>query len=251
MPDLDTFLTVPETTPEPVEAPEPVAVETAPEPKGVESAPPAPELPPRGEDGKWVKREQPQPHMVPLEALLAEREKRQIAEAKAKEPKPDFWVDPDAAMDVRVQESEKRLLDEVDTRAEARARQLFLHYTEGAARGRYSDYDQVREVFAEEAGRNPVLATQLREAPDPAEFIYRQGKTALELRQVGGDLGAYRQRVEAEIRAKLEAEYTAKAARTASIPQSLNTEPSRGAGITGSNWNGPTPLEDILPNRRA
>ena len=106
-------------------------------------------------------------------------------------------------------------------------------------------------MFAEEAGRNPVLATQLREAPDPAEFIYRQGRTAMELRQVGGDLGAYRKRVEAEIRAKLEAEYAAKAARTASIPQSLNTEPSRGAGISGSGqWAGPTPIEDILPNRR-
>ena len=260
MPDLDSFLDVPESTDEPAPEPvaEPVAVETAPEePKGETSAPPARELPPRGEDGKWIKApEAPPPqqgHMVPLEALLAEREKRQAAErqAQSQQPKPDFWENPDAAVDARIEESKAAVLSEAEAIAEQRARQLFLNYTENAARGRYADYDAMREVFVQEAARNPALATDLRAAADPAEFIYRQGRTAAELREVGGDLSAYRKRIEAEIRQKVEQELAAKP-RAPVPPASLNTEPSRGAGITGNaNWAGPTPLEDILPNRRA
>ena len=248
--NLDEFFGTPEPTPEPVA--EPVAVEAPPVEvaKGVESAPPARELPPRGEDGKWVKSEQA--HMVPLEALLAEREKRQQAERAAAErtPKPDFWENPEAALEARIKASEAHLLEEIEPRAESRARELFLKYTEQSARSRYADYDQMRQVFAEEAQRNPVLATQLREAPDPAEFIYQQGRTSAELREVGGDLNSYRKRIEADVRQKIEREYAEKAALTASIPKSLNVESSKGAGVTGSAWSGPPPIDDILPFKR-
>ena len=141
-------------------------------------------------------------------------------------------------------------MEEIEPRAESRARELFLKYTEQSARSRYADYDQMRQVFAEEAQRNPVLATQLREAPDPAEFIYRQGRTSAELREVGGDLGSYRQRIEAEVRQRIEREYADKAALTASIPKSLNVESSKGAGVTGGAWAGPPPIDDILPFKR-
>ena len=262
MPDIDGFLDSIETAPAPEPAPEPVATETvAPATEGVIAEPPAAELPPRGEDGRWIKSEpaeppqRPQGHQVPLDALLAEREKRQaaeraLAEKTQAEPKPDFWENPEAAVAAQVKGVEQRILEESEVRAEARARQLFLSYTENAARGKYTDYDAMRSVFAEEAAKNPVLATQLREAPDPAEFIYRQGRTAAELREVGGDLGAYKQRLEEKIRAEVEAKYAAKAAKLGSVPQSLNSEPSKGAGITGAVWNGPTPLEDILPFKR-
>jgi len=259
MPDLDGFLSDSMTDPTPAPEPEPVAVEATPteEPKGVEGAPPARELPPRGEDGKWVKSEPPaapqqQSHMVPLEALLAEREKRQEAERKAAEVKPkvDFWENPEAAMQAALDAEREKLREEARGLATSEARSLFLQFTEADARSRYADYDQAREVFAEAAAKNPMLAAQLREAPNPAEFIYQQGKTQAELKAVGGNLADYRKRLEAELRQKLEAEYAAKAARTASVPLSLNSEPSKGAGITGAGWAGPTPIEDILPNRR-
>ena len=259
MPDLDGFLTEVVTDPEPAPEPEPVAVEAPPTEvaKGVEGAPPARELPPRGEDGKWVKSEPlaaptQQSHMVPLEALLAEREKRQEAERKAAEVKPkvDFWENPEEAMRVTLEAEREKLREEARGLATSEARSLFLQFTESEARGRYTDYDQMREVFAESAAKNPMLADQLRNAPNPAEFIYQQGKSQAELKAVGGNLADYRKRLEAELRQKLEAEYAAKATRTASVPQSLNSEPSKGAGITGAVWNGPTPIEDILPNRR-
>ena len=259
MSDFDQFLS--QTPSEPAPAPEPVpeapvAVEATPDPQATQGeigAPPAPELPPRGDDGRFQKRE----HVVPLEALLSERERRQAAEREAQElraktqPVPDVWENPAAFVEGKVKEVESRLLTEADKRAEVRARELFLSYTEGEARGRYTDYDQMREVFSQEVQRNPVLISQLASAPNPAEFIYQQGRIARELQQVGGNLSAYRQRIEAEVRAKLEAEYAAKPQRTAAVPQSLNSEPSRGAGIQGAVWNGPTPLEDILPTRRS
>jgi hypothetical protein len=222
--------------------------------KGETSAPPAPELPPRADDGKFQKREQ-QSHMVPLEALLAERERRQAAERLAEEhareeqeakPKPDFWDDPEAAVAAAVAAREAELL----AKADARSRENFLRFAENAAKGRYSDYDDMRAAFATELERNPALAQQWREAADPAEFIYQTGKAAKEMREVGGDLAAYRQRIEAEARQKWEREMQQKTARQDAIPQSLNTEPSRGAGIVGGSWTGPTPLEDILPRGR-
>lgn len=227
-----------------VEAPVVAAVEPV---KGETSAPPAPERE-RDDSGRFVKKHE-QEHMVPLSALMAERDRRQAAEALVPKappaPPPDIWEDPKAYIKAEVDSRESELL----AKAEVRARETFLRYTEGAARDRHADYDQARAAFIEEAQRNPVIASELRDAPDPGEFIYRQGKTAMEFKEVGGDLSAYRTRIETEIRQKVEKEVTERLSRNSHIPQSLNTEPSKGAGIVGATWTGPTPLEDILPTR--
>jgi hypothetical protein len=54
------------------------------------------------------------------------------------------------------------------------------------------------------------------------------------------DIGAYKAKMEAEIRAKLEAEY----AKRTPVPQSLNTIPS--PSTSTETWSGPPPLEAIL-----
>jgi hypothetical protein len=237
---------VAEAVPDKVEAKVETVVETKEEPKGEVAAPPAAERP-RDESGRFVK-QHTEDHMVPLSALLSERERRQAAEAKAAEvakPVPDIWEDPKAYLKAELDSRETELL----RKAEERARLTFFSYTEEAARSRHSDYDQVREAFAEEAQKNPAIASQLAQAPDPGEFIYRQGKTVLELKEVGGDLAAYRKRIENEVRQRVEKELAERLAKTSNIPQSLNTEPSKGAGVVGAAWAGPTPLEDILPKR--
>jgi hypothetical protein len=234
--------------PEPV-VETPPAVETAPVvetppvvEKGETGAPPAPERQ-RDDSGRFAKQED---HMVPLSALLSERERRQAAEAKLpKEPLPDIWEDPKAYIKAELDARETELL----TKAEVKGRETFLRYTEDAARSRYPDYEQMRTAFAKEAEKNPAVIGDLANAPDPGEYIYRQGKVINELQQVGGDLAAYRQRIEIEIRQKVEKELAERDAKLARIPQSLNTEPSKGAGVVGATWAGPTPLEDILPNR--
>lgn len=270
MPELDNFLSAiesstpaaepaptPDTGPETSTAPvETTTGKTVAEGE-ITGEPPAPQQDakteqPRDERGRWKKSEEDWEREVSgtRSAMLAEREKRQRLEqelrqreeAKAKEPKKDIWEDPDAYVEEKIRSKEGELL----TKAEGIARELFFKHTERLARGRHDDYDAVREVFAEEAQKNPILVTQLRESDDPAEFIYQHGRTALELREVGGDLAAYRKRVEQQVRAKLEKEYADKAHRTDSVPKSLNTEPSKGAGIQGQTWDGPTPLEDMV-----
>lgn len=242
------------------------AVAEAPEEKPAEGETdkgesPAPELPPRDERGRFAKTDESGSHQVPLEAMLHERERRQRAEreleefrkaqqkATEDEDAPDFFDDPKGAVTKTVQRELGSQREQLLTEAEARARALFFNYTERAARGRYNDYDAMREVFVEEAQRNPMLQAQLASSEDPGEFVYQQGRTIRELREVGGNLAAYRQRVEAEAFERFKAEQAAKKQRTANVPKSLNTEPSRGAGVEGGQWSGPTPLTDILPTK--
>lgn len=242
-----------ETPPPPAPAPEP---EPAPakveEPKGEsQDAPPASERP-RDASGKFVKKDDEAEHMVPLSALLSERERRQAAEAAAKaaKPAPDVWADPKAFVEHMLAEREPGLMQ----KAEETARMQFFTYTENLAKTRHANdplkYESARTAFSEAAQSNPAMQKQLREAPDPGEFIYQQGKIALELKEVGGDLSAYRTRIETEARQKWEKEAEERAKRNAGIPESLNSLPSKGAGVTGNPaWAGPTPDTNLFPER--
>jgi hypothetical protein len=224
-----------------------------------EDASPASELPQRDEKGRFTK-DEPASHQVPLEAMLHERERRQKAEreleelrnAQAKETDeeaPDFFDDPKKAVTSTVKRELQAERETLLTEAERRARELFFQYTERAARKQFPDYDEARAVFAEEVQRNPMLQQRLAQADDPASFVYEEGKTLRERREVGGTLTEYRKRVEAEAFERFKAEQSAKRNRTANVPKSLNTEPSKGAGVEGGQWAGPTPLFDILPNK--
>jgi hypothetical protein len=242
----------PPPAPEPVAEPAPVAVKPE-EPKGEKDASPASERP-RDENGRFKPRDDDEP-MVPLKAMLSERERRQAAEKaaealKAAQPAPDIWADPNAYIEHKLAEREPTIL----AKAEETARAQFFTYTENAARTRHASdsvkYDDARLAFSETAQNNPLMQQQLRAAPDPGEFIYQQGKIALELKEVGGDLSKYRERIETQARQKWEKEAEERTRRNANIPVSLNSEPSKGAGVTGNpGWAGPTSDSDIFPER--
>lgn len=242
-----------------VEAPPAPAptVETPPAPaeaKGeTKDATPAPERS-RDEQGRFTPKTDDE-HSVPLSALLSERERRQAAEKerdglKAAVPKPDVWADPEGYVKGVLAEQEPALM----AKATETARSQFFNYTESAARTRHATdevkYDDARAAFAEAAQNNPLMQQQLRDAPDPGEFIYSNGKTALELKAVGGDLSAYRKRIETEVTERLTREAAARETRNANIPVSLNSEPSKGAGVVGQGgFAGPTPDSELFPER--
>ncbi len=71
----------------------------------------------------------------------------------------------------------------------------------------------------------------------------------MQLKEVGGDLNAYRTRIETEVRQQMETEAAARKTRDDNIPVSLNSEPSKGAGVQGHSWGGPTPDENLFPER--
>lgn len=144
-----------------------------------EAAPPAAEAP----------KEVPQPSdHVPVRALQEERRKRQdlekqLAEMKQAQPaevRPNLFEDPDSwekALDARL---EQRL---ASVRQESE--QKFLTLVEQAAKARHADFDDVAMVFAQAAQVTPGLVEEARNAPDPAEFIYRAGLNLKRVQEAG------------------------------------------------------------------
>lgn len=226
-----------------------------PAPKPAEEAPkseePAAEEP-KGEEGQG---DEPEPtgeppapqdddkgQRVPLKALEDERRKRQelenrLAQLEQKEaPKaPDPIDDPEG---YQTYQDQKALNDRIELSMEF-AREL------------HEDFDDVYQVFIDEAATNPVLAQQAIQAKAPALHCYREGKRLMQMREIGDPLEYANKQVEAatselkaeiaELRKQLETNQ-----KRESIPQSLAGQ--RSVGQRG----GPTEptdasLSDLLP----
>lgn len=181
-----------------------------------------------------------------LKAAEEERRKRQELErelAQYRQPKQEkteekktFWDDPEGYFKSHEEKIAKR------------ETALTLNVSEKLARSRYKDFDEKVEVFAESLKSTPGLHAEWLASPDPAEFAYRHGARVKEIREVG-DIDKYREKIEKETRAKLEAEFKAKQEELekarAALPGSLSDV--RGASTQQKNvFTGPTPLEDIL-----
>ena len=214
-----------------------------------------------------------------LKALIGERKKRQETEQKLSErdkefadlrkeldqlkgrgqpqptqqaqpvAPPDPWLDPEGYARHIAIENDKRLFkDRVEISQEL-------------MRSKHDDYDDVEKVFRDECKTNPFLAQQLRASSFPAKFAYEQGKRLMALREIGDDPAAFKAKIEADIKAKLEAEKAtpppaappaAITAPVAHTPQPPPPPPSL-AGVTssaprkaGTKFEGPTPLDAIL-----
>lgn len=218
--------------------------ETAPEPtpepaKAAAPTPPAPAA------------EAPEDR-VPQAALLDERRKRQAYErevetlreqlARSKEPAKsatDIWSDPEAY----VSAAEKRAIAAAEARMADMVGNITANVSEQFARRQYPDYDAKREAFAQRLESDPVIRAEfnrhIADGGDLGEFVYR---TATRLQEMAdfNNIDAYRAKVEAEVRARLEAEY----AKRTPVPQSLNAIPS--PATSTEIWSGPPPLEAIL-----
>lgn len=170
-----------------------------------------------------------------LKAELARvRQKLREPEVRVEQQKPDFWADPDTAL-----QSVERGVDEKLTRFK-------LDWSEQAARNRYSDFDEKEAIFFQMVQENPILVHQMIAQVDPAEFVYKTAKTHQKLQQVG-DIDGYEAKIRADERAKVEASFNAKI--EAEIQKRLNVPKSlSNARATGGNAQVviDEPLEDIL-----
>lgn len=179
-----------------------------------------------------------------LAAAQEERRKRQAMEqelaalrqTKPAEPAKTFWDDPEAAL----------------KQHEAQTRQIVLttrlDTSEAIARQRYKDFDDNVAEFGNLMQTVPGVRDQWLAAADPAEFAYQVGKRQKELKSIG-NIEEYKQRIAAETRAALEAEYKAKEAQrqklAADLPGSLSDVRSSGTPARAV-FTGPTPLDTIL-----
>ena len=169
-----------------------------------------------------------------LEARLAELEKKK-AETKDDGTPKTFWDDPEGALAKHRQEMQQTVV------------QTKLATSEAIARSKYSDFDEKIADFGEILQQTPGLHIQWLQSPDPAEFAYKLGKNHLELKDAGS-IDALRQKIEKEVRLKLETEYKEKADKMVKERSAIPASLSDTSGKSGPRveYTGPTPLKDIL-----
>lgn len=201
-------------------------------------------------DLKAGKQQQPQPQKP---------QPRQIPE------RPDPFTDPDGARrwDDDRQTEREQAADQRDFENRCGLSESFMIEIKGEA-----DYREKEEAFGEAVKANPALSAQLRRSANPAKFAYEQGKKYLALKEIGDDPVAYRERLRAELEAELKAkggeggegekpdadqgeqptQPAPKPTLKAAIPQTLAKVVSAAAAPRepGKQWNGPTPLTDII-----
>jgi hypothetical protein len=159
------------------------------------------------------KRQEAQKTLTEREKLLAERDaelKELRARLAAPQPspqyqqppapqqpapqRPDPWTDPVGAMDFdRKQLESKQEFAIFETRLELSEELMSAK----------PDYADMKATFIEAANANPALAQQMVKHPMPARFVYEEGKRLAAMKEVGSDIGAYRKRLEDEVRAKV------------------------------------------------
>lgn len=211
---------------------------------------------PRGPDGKFLPKGEPEPPAVTASpaveepqldhaALIGERRRRQEAEQRIAEyearlaqqpqqPPPDFWEDPDQAFNHRL----NTVLPEITERIRSELRVERVKESAEEARSRYQDYDQTIDVFHQLASQNPALGQQMLMSRDPAEFAYKTAKTHQQVTQYGS--------IDALIEAEVAKRLTAQPAPTPAppIPDTL-ADAQSARGTSAEPFKVPT-LDDIL-----
>ena len=164
---------------------------------------------------------------------LDERRKRQALEQQLRAleeqqrasqvEKPDFWDDPDKAIDSRIAQIQQGYDQKYNALAE--------HFT----RSQHADYDEISDYFVEVlAPQNPALIDQARNQVNPFEFIYNATKAQKELAEVG-DINALKAKLRAEVEAEVKASMQAEADKLAKIPGSLAGQRGASAPPVGVN----------------
>jgi len=213
---------------------------------------------PRDEAGKFKAKGEkesasPAPVETPLDhkALVGERRRRQEAEARLaeieaertaepQEPAPSVFDDEDAAWNARLEQ----FLPIAEQRAMAKFEENMIARSANAARAKYDDFDDAREVFTQMAKDNPMLEQQLRQSDNPGEFAYKSAKHHMELQQYGGSVDAL---VEARVKAELEKQKPAEQPKAPDIPESLADAQS---SKTATAPTAPLSLDQILSGKR-
>ena len=253
MSDLNDFLkgnAEPEPVAEapPVETPEPAA-EAAPEPEAK-----ANDEPPASTDGRTVP-------LAALEKVRAERAdhkeraarfegenaelRRQLEEAKrgpAIQPQAPQPINPAENPEAFVERIQQVVLNERLNTSE-----LLLRKELGAEK-----VDAAIAEFQAAAKADPTLFPNLYSQPDPYAWMHKQVERIRAQAEIGDDPASYRAKIEAELRAKWEAEHGAppapRVSPAAGLAPSLANARSA-ASRSAPTFTGPTPLGDMFPAR--
>lgn len=279
--DLNAFLGGPSDAPE-APAPEPAP---KPEPDAKLDAKPAPER--DEDDDAALVPTSPDGRTVPLAALEAERQQRkdhkgradrlegEVAELRRQfeearkaaaappppQQPPQFQPPPLQPLTREdIERNPMALLERAQLVAEMQENKAWsdkLDLSEEALRDKLGDeaVDAIQADWKIMLAENPSLFTELRQQRSPYKFAAKKVEAWRAAKEVGDDPAAYRSKLEAELRAKWEAERAEPEPaqqRSGSMPRmapSLAT--ARSAAPRGSaGWNGPQSLDDILAGRK-
>lgn len=208
----------------------------------IESAPEAPEAAQEEEPQPEVEEQpvesepEPQPQMVPLSALQETRaevrELKQLLE-RANQPEPEKapeFLDPEGSQFLAQQ-------------MQAMGRHMRAELSETKARMQHGD---AAVDAALQAAREANAVDQFMGKPDAWGDLVKWHKREQVAKEVGDDPDAYRARIEAEVRKKVEAEMVAKQAVAAQpAPSMAGATSATATGAPQQNWS-PTPLSDLL-----
>ncbi len=192
--------------------------------------------------------EEPESKSVPIQALMAEREKRQALELqiansnKDRKPAPDIFEDQEAYT--------KHFQQQIDNdRFNDRANQSEFY----AQREYGADNLALKlETFKELKTSNPALEAQVLNAVSPyheiVDIVNKHEKME-KMQNIDEWEAKTKAEIEAKVRAEIKAEIEGKAnadkSLRDSIPTSLVDEPSKGT-INKPTWTGPSALDQIL-----
>lgn len=179
-------------------------------------------------------------HKRQQEAQRAEEAERRYKELEAyvrqqqggqQAKKPDFWEDPEGALNRYAQGLESQMW------------KRFSDMSEDMMRSSHADYDETIGHFSEMVKANPALVNQLRQSSNPAKFAYevaKKDRTAAQLSDPN-----YLETLKAQWREEFLAEQKASVEQTiqkTTLPGTLST--ARAAG--GSKRAGHESLEEIM-----
>lgn len=215
------------------EQPEPVA-EVEAEPVAEEAE--APEQP--AEAAPEVETPAPEPQMVPVGVVQGLRDEIRALKSQmpkpAEAPAPDFYADPQAA----VQHQVAPIRSEIDN--------VRLNMSEEMAIQTHGE-DKVKAAFQalteSQDGMAAHQSIMQSRSPYHALVDWHQKQVAV---QDIGDPDAYREKVRGEIRAELEAEMVAKQAKDAAAQVAPSMANVTGAGGGSPAWSGPADLGDLI-----
>lgn len=148
-----------------------------------------------------VKEEDPDPVQGFKDGYIAERQRRQEAEARLEQyerqqrqnqQKEAFWDNPEGALSGIQQDFQTQLQR---TRTDLSVEMM---------KSIHKDYDEMEAKFCEAANNNPALISEMSQSVNPARFAYEYGKRKTEMEAMQ-DPG-YRDKLKAEVRAEIEAE---------------------------------------------
>lgn len=130
-----------------------------------------------------------------------------------------------------------------------------LHASEIALRQQKPDVDEKLAVFMAAAKENPSLLAKANDQPHPWGWMYEEAQRIAARNEIGDDPTAYRSKIEAEIRAKIEAERRDGAPTIEHQPHkpppslagARSSAPSKGAPA----WTGPAPLSSLVGGNAA